>query len=106
MLMEQVLAVLVAGVCAAMLVRLLLPTSHRTKLDQHVKRKWALTFNAVKRPFRGRAARQAEALRAEQARQAMAEAIERARRASRAAEVVREGNVYKPEAFKQRGKPH
>lgn len=106
MSIEQVLAVLVAGVCAAMLGRLILPASRRIKLDQYLQRQRALTSGSLRKLFRGRAARQAAALRAEQARQATAETIERARRASRAAEVVREGNVYKPEAFKQRGKPH
>lgn len=103
---EQVLAVLVALVCALMLGRLLLPVSRRTHLDQTLRRQWVLTSAAMRRLFRGRAARQAEAARAEQARQATAAAIERARRASRAAEVVREGNVYKPEAFQKPRKPH
>lgn len=98
---EQLGAVLVALVCALMLGRLLLPAPRRAKLDQAFLRQWALTLSALKRPFRGRAARQAE-----QARQATAAAIERARRASRAAEVVREGNVYKPEAFQKPRKPH
>lgn len=102
---EQVLAVLVAFVCALMLGRLLLPAPRRTKLDQILRRQWVLTSAAMRRPFRGRAARQAEAAQAEQARQATAAAIERARRASRAAEVVREGNVYKPEAFQKSHKP-
>ena len=106
---EQLGAVLVALVCALMLGRLLLPAPRRAKLDQAFRRQWALTLSALKRPFRGRAARQAEqaqAEQAEQARQATAAAIERARRASRAAEVVREGNVYKPEAFQKPRKPH
>ena len=98
---EQLGAVLVALVCALMLGRLLLPAPRRAKLDQAFRRQWVLTLSALKRPFRGRAARQAE-----QARQATAAAIERARRASRAAEVVREGNVYKPEAFQKPRKPH
>lgn len=106
MSVEQVLAVLVAGVCAGMLVRLLLPTPRRMQLDQALRRQWALTSVAVRRLFRGRAARRAEAAQAEQARQATAAAIERARRASRAADVVREGNVYKPEAFQKPRKPH
>lgn len=103
---EQILAVLVAVVCALMLGRLLLPVSRRTHLDQTLRRQWVLTSAAMRRLFRGRAARQAEAAQAEQARQATAAAIERARRASRAAEVVREGNVYKPEAFQKPRKPH
>lgn len=103
---EQVLAVLVASVCAVMLVRLCLPASRRIQLDQAVRRQWALTSDAVHRLFRSRAARQAEAAQAEQARQATEAAIERARRASRAADVVREGNVYKPEAFQKPRKPH
>lgn len=103
---EQLGSVLVALVCALMLGRLLLPAPRRAKLDQAFRRQWALTLSALKRPFRGRAARQAEAAQAEQARQATAVAIERARRASRAAEVVREGNVYKPEAFQKPRKPH
>lgn len=103
---EQVLAVLVASVCAVMLVRLLLPVSRRTQMDGLIRRQWVLTSGAVRRLFRGRAARQAEAAQAEQARQATAAAIERARCASRVADVVREGNVYKPEAFQKPRKPH
>ena len=103
---EQVLAVLVASVCAVMLVRLCLPASRRIQLDQAVRRQWVLTSGVVRRLFRSRAARQAEAVQAEQARQATEAAIERARRVSRAADVVREGNVYKPEAFQKPRKPH
>ena len=103
---EQVLAVLVASVCAVMLGRLLLPVSRRAQMDGVMRRQWVLTSGALRRLFRSRPARQAEAAQAEQARQATAAAIERARRASRAADVVREGNVYKPEAFQKPRKPH
>ncbi len=103
---EQVLAVLVASVCAVMLVRLCLPWPGRVRMDQFLRRQWALTSGLLRRPFRGQAARRAEAAQAAQARQATVAAIERARRASRAADVVREGNVYKPEAFQKPRKPH
>lgn len=103
---EQILAVLVASVCAMMLVRLCLPGSRRAQLDRFMGRQWALTSSRVKRLFRSRATRQSEAAQAEQARQATAAAIERARRASRVTDVAREGNIYKPEAFQKPRKPH
>ena len=74
---EQMVAVLVATGCAVMLVRLCLPVSRRMQFD-----------HALRRLFRGRDVRKAEAAQAKRARQATAEAIERAHRASRAASVI------------------
>lgn len=101
MSIERLLSLLIALACLLMLVRLALGHARRARLAQGLRSRFqAWRPRAL---WRGRAARQA----ADQAaRDAAQEAIERARRASRAGEVVREGNVYKPEAFKGPRKPH
>lgn len=91
---ETVLAGAVLLCCSAFLLRLLLPAARRQRLDQSLLRAWTrlrLTFSGVPRQWlqRRRSTREAN------------EVIERARRRAAGSRAVkRDGNVYRPDAFK------
>jgi len=93
-MIEQVLAAVVLLVSVGLLLRLLLPTARRRRVDAIGRRAW----------LRGRlAARRLWFWRRHQ-RHAAREADEVIRRARRHAE--QDGNVVRPDAFKGPRKPH
>jgi hypothetical protein len=90
---ERVLAGVIAGVCLVMLGRLLLGERRRARLDR-ILQDWAWRVQRwAKGLWRWRAHRRASTAAAQVAKQA----IERARH-----RVDKQGNVYTPEAFKDR----
>ena len=108
-MIEKIWGVAVLATCALLLVRLLLGDARRARLDVHLLRVW-LGLNraagAVARalrsvwqaPAKRRRAKAAEAAAAVLA----AAAIARARaRAENRDNVERDGNVYKPKAFRK-----
>jgi competence protein ComGF len=102
MMVMQVLAGVVVLLCVAMLARLLLRTDQQRRLDRTIQSKWQSFLHGVMSVWRGvkhwrmrRQAKQAAAIQAQ-------EIINRMRIRS----VEREGNVYKPEAFKRRPEDH
>lgn len=116
-MLEITLASLGAAVCLALLVRMFLPVHARQRLDGQASRLWqALRRGLPRRPRGGvpRVARRADARAANQPRLSAAEAqrlaereaqdvIDRVRRQARAdTPVARDGNVYRPDAFKPR----
>jgi hypothetical protein len=97
---EQVLAVLVAAVCVALLVRLALGPAQRARLDRQAVEAWQRLEAAARRLWQrlryGRSSRR-------QAQQMFDELRQRSREGAGAPprpKVQREGNVYKPERFK------
>ncbi len=94
---ERVAAGLIALVCLAFLVRLLLPAPAQQRLDAAARQTWQNLVAQLK-ALRGlpKARRQHKTDQA-QAEQLAREAIEKARRG-----VERDGNVLRPKAFKGR----
>lgn len=90
---ERVLAGVIAGVCLAMLGRLMLGERRRARLDRTLLDLLSSLRLMGQRLWRWRAHRRAATEAAQVARQA----IERARH-----RVDKQGNVYTPEAFKDR----
>ena len=95
---EQVLAVLVAAVCLALLVRLALGPAQRARLDRQAVQAWQRLDAAARRLWQqlryGRSSRR-------QAQQMFDELRQRSRDGTGARpSVKREGNVYTPERFK------
>lgn len=97
---EQVLAVLVAAVCVALLVRLALGPAQRARLDRQAVQAWQRLDAAARRLWQqlryGRSSRR-------QAQQMFDELRQRSRDGAATpprAGVKREGNVYTPERFK------
>ncbi len=93
-MIEQGLAAITLVVCALLLVRLLLGPARRQRVDAALQRTARAARRRLHRLWHWRAARREAAAAAE-------EAIARARRA-----VERDGNVVRPEAFRQPRKPH
>lgn len=90
---EQWLAAAIALVCAVLLLRLLIGTRRRARVDQIAHRVWSRAKGAWRK-----VRHQARVKRA--AEQAAREAIERARHG-----VERRGNVYTPKSFSKPRKP-
>lgn len=102
---NQWFAALVVLVCGALLVRMLLGARHRARLDASVLAGWRRCVRAwhsrVAMLRRWRARRDGAA-QAAQAARLTEEAILRARRTR----ADKDGNVIRPEAFKDPRKPH
>ena len=101
---EQVMAVLVAAVCLALLVRLALGPQRRARLDRWAVRQWQ-AFSAWGQR-RWQAVRYGRTSK-RQAQQVVHELMQRSRQAGAAPgegaprpRVQRDGNVYMPERFK------
>ncbi|NBD19205.1 hypothetical protein GTZ97_00780 [Aquabacterium fontiphilum] len=93
---EQALAVLVAAVCVALLVRLVLGPQRRARLDRAFERLWVRTVQRLRAMRYWRSSRN-------QAQQVLHDAMQRARQQPSDAgrpRVQREGNVYTPDRFK------
>jgi hypothetical protein len=95
---EQVLAVLVAAVCVALLVRLAVGPQRRARLDRTFLRTWGRIEATAKQLWQqlryGRSSRR-------EAQQMFDELRQRSRDGTGAQpSVKREGNVYTPERFK------
>jgi len=86
---------LVVAVCVVMLVRLMLPARGRARFDQRLKQVPQVLSRRWHSLRHGRQRRVA-------AERLAKDAIERARKAN----VERDGNVIKPDAFKGPRKPH
>ncbi|MDB6000249.1 MAG: hypothetical protein JWP52_1948 [Rhizobacter sp.] len=93
-MVEKVFAALVIAICLVMMVRLLIGTRRRARLDSLARRTWFSARRMVVEPVRWWHHRRVAARTAE-------EAIRRAR--SRA---DRDGNVYTPKSFGKDKKPH
>lgn len=98
----QILAGMVAMLCVVMLARLLLRPDQRRRFDASIQNKWqrlsyqaSVAWHGMKHWRNRRQAKQAAAVQAK-------DLINRMRIGS----VTREGNVYKPEAFKRRPEDH
>lgn len=86
---EKSFAAVVAAVCLALLVRLVLPERYRWRLDAEARSAWQACRAWALRVWHWRSSRQ-------KAARATEEAIRRARTG-----VERDGNVLRPKAFKQ-----
>lgn len=87
---EVIAAAIVLAVCVALLLRQVLPPGRRDRVDRWAQGLWA-TARALPAQLKRNRSVQREAQ----------EAIERARKASRRTPPVeRDGNVYRPDAFK------
>ena len=93
-MIEKLFAGLTVAVCMVMLVRLCLGAPRRRRFDAAAHRTWATWRRRVVHAWHWRSRRQAAARAAEAA-------IRRAQTG-----VQRDGNVYKPKSFRDRGKPH
>lgn len=89
---EKTLAALTVFVCAVLLLRLCLGARLRARADAAARRVWLRMQKFAKRLWHWKASRQ-------EAQQAADAAIKRAQRKAASA-FERDGNVYKPEAFK------
>lgn len=94
--MEKLPAGVLLAICVVMLLRLVAGANRRGEFDARVRRTWAWTVLWVRRAWRWRAAR----------REAIAAARNAIRRASAGTSGQREGNVYRPDAFREPRKPH
>jgi hypothetical protein len=92
---DQLFPLVIAVLCLLMLARLALGDTRRARLDRALIRMAQTWRRRALALWYWRSARQAAA-------KATQEAMNRARRA----QVDKEGNVYKPEAFKGPRKPH
>jgi hypothetical protein len=93
---DSILAGLGLAICAALLLRYALPAARRQRLDSSLHRTWASLRSLPRRLGRDRKLKR-------QAERQADEAINRARRQSKnPAAFDREGNVYRPDAFKSR----
>lgn len=88
-MLQESFALLVATVCLVLLVRLVLPERHRWRLDAWAQRTWRACRDGLRQAWHWRSSRKEAARIAE-------EAIRRARNG-----VERDGNVFRPKAFKQ-----
>lgn len=97
---EQVLAVLVAAVCLALLVRLALGPQRRARLDRAFLQAWSRAAQRARTLRHWRSSRR-------QAQQVLNDAMQRARQPGErpAPRVEREGNVYTPDRFKKPKQP-
>jgi hypothetical protein len=102
---EAVFAALVLAVCLALLLRLMLGTKRRQRVDAVLKRAWHASRSRLLSLWRWRAQKRQQASAAEEAARIAQEAIRRAR-----ASAEREGNVIRPKAFRRETgeprKPH
>jgi hypothetical protein len=98
---DKVFSVLVAAVCVAMLVRMMLGDRRRQRWDSAFIKAWFRLRRQALAIWHWRRKRHAAA----QARVTAQEAINRARNKV-GAKVDKDGNVYTPEAFKGPRKPH
>lgn len=94
---DKLFHVVVAAVCVALLIRMVLGDQRRRRLDQIFIKGWFRVRRQTLAFWHWRSKRQSAA----QARQAAQEAINRARH-----RVGKDGNVYTPDAFKGPRKPH
>ena len=92
-MIEMLLAGLVLLICIALLVRMALPERLRWTVDHHARRIWLAVQQAAHGLWHWRARRR-------QATQQTEEAIRRA-----SGQAKRDGNVIRPEAFKEPRKP-
>ncbi len=93
-MIEKLLAGAMALLCVVLLVRLLIGEQQRRRCDRAALRAWSFTRAWFHYVWHWRASRRRAALAAE-------EAIHRAR-----ASMERDGNVYRPDAFREPRKPH
>lgn len=105
---NQWFAGLVVLVCGALLLRMLMGVRRRARFDAIVLagwQRWAQAWRnrlAMWRRWRARRDGEARAAQAAQAERLAEEAIQRARRTR----ADKDGNVIRPEAFKEPRKPH
>ncbi len=92
-MIELVLAGLGLLVCAALLVRMVLPERQRWAVDYHARRTWAALQGGATRLWHWRGHRRTASREAD-------EAIRRAR-----GEATRDGNVIRPKSFDKPRKP-
>lgn len=89
-MLEVIAAAVVLAVCVALLLRQMLPPGRRDRVDRWAQSLWS-TLRALPAQWKRQRTVQREAQ----------DAIERARKASkRTPPVERDGNVYRPDAFK------
>lgn len=103
-MIDTVLASLTLAVCLGLLVRMALPSRWRFRLDATLRRGWSHGRHSAGSLWRWRSHRR-------DAERVAQEVIRRAQRGSGVTEREpwqgeREGNVYKPKAFKRPRKPH
>jgi hypothetical protein len=94
---DKVLSILVAAVCVAMLIRMVLGEQRRARWDRAFIQAWFGLRRRALLVWHWRRRRASAA----QAQQAAQEVINRVRH-----RVDKDGNVYTPEAFKEPRKPH
>jgi outer membrane murein-binding lipoprotein Lpp len=92
--LDKILALIIAIVCVALLVRLLAGARRRQRIDQAASRGWQGLRRRITRLVHWRQHRRS-------AEKAAEEAIRRAREG-----VERKGNVYTPKSFNKPRKPH
>ena len=93
-MIEKLLAGAMALLCIVLLVRLFIGEPLRRRCDRAALQAWSVTRAWFHQVWHWRASRRRAALAAE-------EAIRRAR-----ARMERDGNVYRPDAFREPRKPH
>lgn len=93
-MIEKLLAAAMFFLCIVLLVRLFIGVERRRRWDRAARKAWAAMRGRATYLWHWRASRQRAAVAAE-------EAIRRAR-----AKMERDGNVYRPDAFREPRKPH
>ena len=93
-MIEKLLAGAMALLCVVLLVRMFIGEILRRRCDRAALRAWSFTLAWFLDVWHWRASRRRAALAAE-------DAIRRAR-----ARMERDGNVYRPDAFREPRKPH
>ena len=91
-MVTKLIAGLTLAVCMVLLLRLCIRARPRERVDASLRRAWSSTRRAAVNVWHWRAARR-------QAQQAADAAIQRAQRKAASA-FERDGNVYKPDAFR------
>lgn len=95
-MIDSVLAAVGLLMCAALLLRFALPPGRRHRLDASLRRAWATVRSLPQRLGRDRKVQR-------QVKREADDIINRARRKARETPAVdRQGNVYRPDAFKSR----
>jgi hypothetical protein len=95
-MMDKISAGVILSICLVMLLRLVLGDKSRRVLDAAALRAWARGVGQWRRTLHWWSSRRYAA-------SATRDAIRRARAAS---SVARDGNVYRPESFRDPRKPH
>lgn len=93
-MIEKLLAAATLLLCIVLMVRLSIGAKRRHRLDSTARKAWAAARGRAAYLWYWRASRRRAALAAE-------EAIRRAQ-----AKMERDGNVYRPDAFREPRKPH